>query len=201
MVNYQNGKIYKLVNTIDDKLYVGSTVNTLKHRKYEHKRRSRIDVNRPVYKHLNNIGWENIEIELLEVFPCLNKYELHTRERYWIETLKASLNTDTPTLTRAEYRVKNHEKIRQKDNAYKQRNKDKISVQGKEYREQNKELIKQRKKNYYERNKDKIAEKREKTTFCECGKHITICKLPRHKKSKQHQVWQSIYDFVYICEN
>ncbi len=96
------------------------------------------------------------------------------------------------------YRERNHEKIRQQDNEYKQRNKDKISAQGKEYRERNKEALKHKKKDYYERNKDKITEKRRETTFCECGKHITICKLPRHKKSKQHQVWQNIYDFVYF---
>ncbi len=92
MVNYGNGKIYKLVNNVDDKVYVGSTVNPLWKRKGQHKASSKEDPNRYVYQHLNIIGWENVEIVLIENFPCNSKDELHQRERHWIDELKPELN-------------------------------------------------------------------------------------------------------------
>jgi predicted GIY-YIG superfamily endonuclease len=36
-MNYENSKIYKLVNDVDDKIYVGSTATTLAKRLYGHK--------------------------------------------------------------------------------------------------------------------------------------------------------------------
>ena len=41
MVNYADGKIYKLVNNVDNKIYVGSTCNPLRLRKSGHKIKSK----------------------------------------------------------------------------------------------------------------------------------------------------------------
>ena len=57
MPNYQNGKIYKLVNDLDDQIYIGSTTQSLAVRKGGHKRDSRRHPNRKVYSYLNSIGW------------------------------------------------------------------------------------------------------------------------------------------------
>ena len=85
MVNYQNGKIYKLVNSVDDKIYVGSTCGNLRLRKSRHKSKSKLEPNRHIYKHLNEIGWDNIDIILIELYQCNSKDELHARERHWID--------------------------------------------------------------------------------------------------------------------
>ena len=37
MVNYQNGKIYKIVNDVTDDIYVDSTIQQLSHRFQDHK--------------------------------------------------------------------------------------------------------------------------------------------------------------------
>ena len=84
MVNYANG---------------GSTCNPLHKRKCQHKKDSKKGTERPVYRHLNAIGWDNVEIILVESFPCNSKAELEARERYWIETLKPTLNKAIPTRT------------------------------------------------------------------------------------------------------
>jgi hypothetical protein len=97
MVNYQNSKIYKLVNNVDDKIYVGSTCNLLRVRKSGHKDKSTKQVDRRVYAHLNAIGWDNVQIVLIEEFPCDNKMHLLKRERYWVDLLKPVLNTNLPT--------------------------------------------------------------------------------------------------------
>ena len=52
---YDNGKIYKLVNNVDDKIYVGSTCNLLRVRKNQHKIKSKGKPDRRIYNHLNQL--------------------------------------------------------------------------------------------------------------------------------------------------
>ena len=91
MPNYSNSKVYKLVNSIDRKIYVGSTTQPLSQRLSEHKR----DAKRRsyyVYKHLNTIGWDTVRIILIETVNCFNKEQLTQREQHYIDLLKPSLN-------------------------------------------------------------------------------------------------------------
>ena len=41
MPNYQQAKIYKIVNNVDDEIYVGSTVNRLSKRFSDHKAKAK----------------------------------------------------------------------------------------------------------------------------------------------------------------
>ena len=94
MPNYENGKIYKLTNNVDSRIYVGSTCSALRFRLHGHKgdsgRRSST-----LYNHVNSLSWANFRIILLENFPCSNKDELNAREQYYIDLLKPSLNSFT----------------------------------------------------------------------------------------------------------
>ena len=91
MVNYQLGKIYKIVDNTNGNVYVGSTCEpTLAKRLANHvstyKRFLRTGKNRMTsYDILKN---ENYEIVLIEIFPCSSKDELHAREKYFIESLQ-----------------------------------------------------------------------------------------------------------------
>ena len=110
MVNYSQGKVYKLVNTDDDQIYVGSTCGTLHLRKSKHKSNAKICPNRPVYRHLNAIGWDNVRIILLQQISCANKDELRAAEQHYIDMLHPSLNKasaiDTCTHGRKQNRCK-----------------------------------------------------------------------------------------------
>ena len=88
---YQNGKVYKLVNCVDDKIYIGSTCARLSKRFYDHKIKAK---NRPTYvhKHLNSIGWENVRIILIENVIAATKDQLLIREQHYIDELKPELN-------------------------------------------------------------------------------------------------------------
>ena len=163
MVNYSNGKIYKLVNNVDDKIYIGSTCNFLRVRKSEHKNTSRSCPNRNVYKHLNEVGWENVEIILIEAYECKNKDELHQRERHWIDELKPELNKTRPLIT-------NDEKEQWKE----------------EYYNKNKVEINKKNNQYYEDNKEKMDKWRCEKTICECGGKYINSNRKRHMKSKKH---------------
>lgn len=104
---FRNAKIYKLINNVDNEFYVGSTCSSLQRRLSTHKGNAKIHNNRPVYQHLNNIGFENVSIELIENFPCDNKVQLEIREKHWIDTLNPTLNTRKP----AKYRTTLKQKI------------------------------------------------------------------------------------------
>ena len=89
---YAQGKIYKIVNTVDDRIYVGSTCLPLAKRFYDHKRTGRQRPTQRVYEALNTIGWENARMVLVEAFACENKQELIAREQYFMDLLRPSLN-------------------------------------------------------------------------------------------------------------
>lgn len=189
MVNYQDGKIYKLVG--GGLTYYGSTCDELYKRLYSHKQKS----NKCKSKQLFDSG-DKVEIILVEKFSCNDKMELHQRERYYIENNEC-INKSIPTRTNEEYREDNKDKIKEYNNdwrndnkdyakKYYENNKDIIKEQRKEYYECNKDLIKNINKEYRENNKDIIKEKKSIKITCECGTELTKDKLSRHKKSKKH---------------
>ena len=91
MPNYTNSKVYKLVNTVDDKIYIGSTSQPLCKRLMDHKYDAK---NRPLpsHRYFNTIGWDKVRIVLIENVECLDKKQLIQREQYWIDTMKPELN-------------------------------------------------------------------------------------------------------------
>ena len=180
MPDYKNGKIYKLVGY--GKTYYGSTTQSLNQRKGGHKRH--LDCkSREIFK----LG-DDVDIVLVESYPCNNKEELHQRERYYIENNEC-INKVIPMRTEKEYREDNKEKIKkyrednkEKNKEWRETNKDKLKEWFKQYREDNKEKYKE----WIETNKDKIKEKYKEKITCECGSILTRNKLSRHKQSKKH---------------
>ena len=73
MVNYGNSKIYKIVNNVDDKIYVGSTCSSLAKRKGQHKANLNKYPNMASYKHFNEVGWDNVDIVLIETYVVILK--------------------------------------------------------------------------------------------------------------------------------
>lgn len=165
---YKNGKIYKLVNDVDDKIYVGSSCNILSTRFGWHKKAAKLNPDRRVYNHLNEIGWESVKIILVEEYPCDSKKHLEARERYWIETLKPELNKKVPTRTKNEYYNDNKNQILDHNQEYYNKNKFKISEQHLIYRSNNNEKYQ-----------------------CGCGSHTTKLNRTHHEKTIKHQQWLS----------
>ena len=156
-----------------------------------------------------------MKIILIERFPCTHKYELKSRERYWIETLKADLNKNIPTRTKQEYQEDNKEQITQQRKEYYEANIEQIAEKVKEYREDHKEQIAEYAKEYYDTNFERIAKrnaiayKETKDEFedyekiyrqmdisylphnnvCECGGKYTRQNTLKHYKTKKHQQW------------
>jgi len=164
-INYQNGKIYKIINLENKIVYIGSTAQEkLCDRFKTHKHR----------------GGGN-KIILLEDCPCSCKDQLVKKEQEYIEQHSELLNkfrafnsteyNKEYTKKRAKeyynnnqgeikekikkYRNNNQEYFKEYNKKYRENNKEKL----KEYRENNKDIIKEKDKEYYQKNKDKIKEK------------------------------------------
>lgn len=185
---YNNGKIYKLIDKSNDNkvIYIGSTTQKLNERFRKHKSLSKFKPHIKVYNYISNIGWNNVDIELIENFNCNNKKELETRERYYIDEFETSLNIVKPGRTKQEYINDNKNKISEYHKNYKEQNEDQLKEYYKSrYLSKHDDIIK-RTKNYYEKNKILISEKRKEIYVCECGSESTQCHKARHEKTKKH---------------
>lgn len=121
MVNYNNAKIYKIVDNTNNNIYIGSTCEpTLA-------RRLALHVRNYKYYLKNNIRYissveilknDDYDIILIENINCINKDELHKRERFFIENNEC-VNMRRPFIT------KNDKK--KSDKLYRDKNKDKIN--------------------------------------------------------------------------
>jgi hypothetical protein len=114
MVNYSNGKIYKLVSFQSNDVYYGSTCSPLSKRLAGHKAH---------YKHwkagksrymtsFEIMKYPDSEIILMESVNCVSKEELHAAERKYIE-MNACVNKAIPGRNDREYYQDNKEHAKQ----------------------------------------------------------------------------------------
>ena len=175
MVNYALGKVYKLVNNVNSLIFIGSTISVLSRRRYYHTQRLL-----PGVKQLyDEIGWDKMQIVLIEDWPCESSEQLKQRERHWYDLLKPDLNRARP-LTAEE-------------------KKEKASKYGAEYRSD--PLNKVKAANYQKspRGKAKHAPRRSMKVLCCCGCEINSSSKYTHRQSKKHHLLYSrvLADFIF----
>ncbi len=148
MVNYSNGKIYKIEPICDfdeGDIYIGSTTKAYLCQ--------RLDEHRSKYKNNNfqcrssnlflKYGLSNCKIILLELVNANSKDELHVREAFYISNNKC-INKVIPGRTPEQYRIDNKESKK---------------LKSQEYYNKNKEVKRANRNAYYELNKVQINEK------------------------------------------
>ena len=81
MNNYSHGKIYKISDNTSDKVYIGSTTQSLLQRLYHHKSNFKLNYNVSSKYILQN---NDYDINLLECVPCENKTQLIKKEQEYI---------------------------------------------------------------------------------------------------------------------
>ena len=167
MVNYQLGKMYKIIDNTNENVYVGSTCEpTLARRLSRHVANYKCYL-KGTYKYTTSfeiIKNNDYDIILIENYPCNTKDELYARERYWTNQIKCVNKIKNQGIQNelglAEYKKK----------------------YGKQYREENQDKMNEYKKKYLEENKDKLSEK----TICECGGKFIHSHKSEHLKTKKH---------------
>ena len=89
--------IYKITNQVNNKVYIGKTLETIEKRWKQHIRDSKKErcEKRPLYSAFNKYGVENFVIEKIE--ECSMQI-LNEREKYWIEYYRSFKNGYNATL-------------------------------------------------------------------------------------------------------
>ena len=96
--NYRGEKmafVYKIINNINNKVYIGKTYNTVEKRFKEHCKASKRkeNCNRPLYRAMNKYGISNFQVELVEETDVPEE-----REKYWIKYFNSYNNGYNATL-------------------------------------------------------------------------------------------------------
>ena len=201
MPDYQKGKIYKLWSPQGNEIYIGSTTNPLSKRLGQHKPDGKC---RSRYLFEN---YDDVRIELIELYPCDSKIELNKKEGEHIrnnECLNRCIAGRTKKECSKEYYENNKDYKKECNKKWRENNKEHIlekrkewyennKEQKKEYYENNAEQIKEYQKEYREKNAVKIKEYNEKNKEkltekfdCECGGKYIFKNKSRHLKTKKH---------------
>jgi len=186
-VNYQLGKIYSIRSYLTDDVYYGATCETLAKRLYGHRRqfkRYQKGKGKARYSSFKLIEQPDHYIELVEMYACNNKAELHRREGQIIRA-NPCVNKRIEGRTDAEYQKQ-----------YYQLNAEKIKQKVKQYRQDNTEHVKQRDKQYRQLNAEKIKARKNQKHTCDCGGKYTQGSKARHLKSKKHQEFEAFMELT-----
>lgn len=157
-IKYQDSKIYALRSYQTDKVYIGSTYNTLAKRFGSHKSDFKNPKNYITSHEI--LKYEDCYIELVEDFPCNSKNELNRREGQVIRETNC-VNKFISGRTHREYCNDNPELIAaiNKRTYDKHKHTDKFKEARKKYQEEHKEEIADNRRRYYQDNKEEIIEK------------------------------------------
>ena len=176
---YWNSKLYKITNSLNSEIYVGSSSIDLDQRMIKHKcfAKTKPDASK-LHTFMNELGVEHFNIQLVEDYPCDCKEELFKREGEIIQEI-GTLNEKIAGRTRAEYGKEysknNRNKINKRRNERRKENPEKTKEEYRKYGEQ-----------YRERHPEKIKEWQTTKVECECGGHYTLSHKAEHMSSKKH---------------
>ena len=167
-MEFQHGKIYTIRSYQTNRYYIGSTNHkTLAQRLGKHRSNYKEYLNntRRYVSSYEILKYNDYYIELLELYPCNTKDELHRREGELIRQFKSDVvNIIIPGNRTIEQRAE----------------------QKKQYRLGNIVHVKEQKKQYRLDNKEHIKEHKKQTILCECGLSINKDHKSRHIKSNIH---------------
>tara|TARA_R110000868_G_scaffold142427_1_gene359752 strand:- start:131 stop:691 length:561 start_codon:yes stop_codon:yes gene_type:complete len=180
---YENGKIYRLFVPGNDECYVGSTIWQL---------RKRLDAHKYAYYNPSQkqttasllFGLGEVNIELLEAYPCNTIQELKAKEREWIEKTPNAINKNIPGRTMEEERETNKEKYAQKCKEWREANKERVAEYDAKYKAEHKEQSALQRAKWAKANKDKIKANKQMVITCSvCKEETTKGNKWRHDKT------------------
>ena len=171
---YNNSKVYKLITTVVDTFYIGSTCLSLSKRLNGHKKNAKKEINKDswVYEYLNKIGFENVKIILINEFVLENREQLRREENNYIEMYKNDSNCLNMVRAYASDEVKKEQMIKSSE----------------KFRKEHRAEILKRKIEYYIKHK---YDEYSKVDQCICGSSYTHSHSHRmrHERTKKHQAF------------
>ena len=195
MPDYRNGKIYRITLPGDERVYIGSTVNSLCRRMTGHRD--------TFHKWLNGLGTYcssyalfldgEPTIELVELCACDNVTQLHRREGEVILMTPNCINCLIAGRTYKEWYATNKDVIQQKTKLYRDAHKIEISQRNKVYRDANIETVRAYSREYCEKHRvDKKAYDARRRT--EQREHVNALQRKNHalRRAKKAAAAQTV---------
>ena len=156
---------------VGNECYVGSTKN-FKNRMRDHKQRTTClendkHYNIKVYKSIREVGWDNIDVMIIDKIIYNSKREADDMETKYMLMFNAKLNSCYPKRSMKQYRIDNKEQV---------------SNQRKLFRIENKERLNNVNKEYYVNNRQLVSQRSKLKGCCDiCGKEMRKDSIRRHK--------------------
>jgi hypothetical protein len=194
MPDYQNSRIYKIIDLETNECYIGSTTIALSQRLAQHVSTYKSYLNgKSVYvTSFKIIEQGNYDIVLIELFPCNNKEELHARESHYCQSITCVNMIKNQGLINVlggkkeynkQYTFNHKEHKKQYDELYRKEHMD----QSKQYYKANIDHITEKSKQYNVDNKEKIKKHNNTVLICQCGCSYNRSNKLRHERSNKHQ--------------
>ena len=188
MVDYSKAKIYKVLNTVDDDVYIGSTCVGLATRMSKHRAAARMNRSKcKLMTKMNDIGIENFYIELIKEYPeCENIEQLRKLEGEYITELQPALNHRVAGRSQKEHYNDNREYIKAHNKQYRIDNRESVLEYERMRWIRDKPKRQAINRNHYYTKRDEILKQQAEMIECECGCLSTRNHLKRHRESKKH---------------
>jgi hypothetical protein len=163
---YANGKIYALRTHKGEEVYVGSTTTSLEERFRDHKKKGNRCNSKSLFE-----KYDDVYFELIELFPCETKTQLHKREGEIMlgfgdkavnKQIAGRTDQEYWTNYRAKYYVDNREKTLESAAKYYADNREKQLESAANYRAKNREKNLEYAANYRAENREKVKEQKAK---------------------------------------
>jgi len=192
------GFVYKIWNDVDDKFYIGSTVQGLNARFQGHKDKHKIETiknyNCSLFKHYRELGFDKFHIQCLETYEYEDLKDLRLKEQEYCNNLKPVLNSQRASranMTKKEiYKEGNDKAISNRTPDQVEHHKQRV----KKWHTENKEKVKKYKAELFQRKKAELQAKAAASpqVTCECGSMFKQMNKSVHIKSVKHKNWLAI---------
>jgi hypothetical protein len=156
------GRVYKLVSSETDQIYIGSTTLALSERLRRHKVHYNIVIKgeiKNVTSAVEILKYDDVTIELVYEGEFRSKQDLRKQEGCIIKNTVNCVNKIVAGRTSEEYRQDNKQILNQRSREYYGTHKELLGQKNKEYRKANQEALKEYMKSYREVNANQIKEK------------------------------------------
>jgi hypothetical protein len=185
------GRVYKIVSSETDDVYVGSTEQTLNERFSNHKRNYKLYLQGKYHtvKSFDIVKFRDARIELLSEGLFDTKEDLRRLEGEFMAAITSCINKCMAGRTKLESAKAYRDSHKEEYKAYLERNKERISQQKKDRYQEHKDEYLERVRRYKEENKSKIADyKGQKITCPDCQGIYSRNHKARHEQSNKHKL-------------
>lgn len=167
----ETGRVYKIVSSKSNKVYVGSTFYPLTIRFNNHKssykryKNGKLKTQCSSFDIFDSDGIENCKCEMIREYLVIDEHHLHAYEFLWMKKLH-SVNIIEPMgkILKKQYnklwREHNKEYIAETNAAYYEKNKERISKRSADYYQSNREHLLKKQKQYVNEHKEEIKSSR-----------------------------------------